>query len=238
MNRIVQFAAFVFFSSGCLCQATMIADWTFETSQPNGSGTTISGIIAESGVNAAISIASGCHANSSTAWTSPKGYSGTANSFSGNRWSAGDYFQFQTSTVGFKDITIVFEQMSSDSGPSAFQLAYSTDNSTYFNMPSGSYSVNNTSWSTGSLKNFDLTLTDAINNSSTVFFRLIDTGNSAAGSDSVKWQGTSRIDDFTVSGVAMVPEPVAGGWISATVLLALCGFGLWQRHALRCSFTD
>jgi len=241
MNQTLQFMAFVFFAGSCMCRATVIADWSFEASQPNGSGNTIAGIQAEDGVNAASSIASGYHQNSSS-WSSPSG-DGTAHSFCANHWAVNDYFQFETSTIGFRDIEITFEQTSSSTGPSAFEVVYSTDGVTYAGFVGDTYAVGTTSWSsTGPLKatilDFDLSSIAAINDSSVVYFRLVDLNSVAAGGGSVGSSGTARVDDFSINGaVVPVPEPAWQGLVSAMLPLILCGLVLWRLRESQSSFT-
>src|SRR5690349_21798851 len=76
-------------------QAVLIADWTFETSVP----TTAGPYVAEGGVNAATSFASGLHAGASV-YSNPAG-AGSAESFSSTAWAIGDYYQFTSSTIGY-----------------------------------------------------------------------------------------------------------------------------------------
>lgn len=226
-----------------MCRATVIADWSFEASQPNGSGNTIAGIQAEDGVNAASSIASGYHQNSSS-WSSPSG-DGTAHSFCANHSAVNDYFQFETSTIGFRDIEITFEQTSSSTGPSAFKLVYSTDGVKYLDFAGNGYTVGTTSWSsTGPLKatilDFDLSSVAVLNNSVNVFFCLVDTSTAnAGGTGSVGSSGTSRVDDFSINAdsVVPVPEPAEQGLVAATLPLILCSWLLWRLRGSQNSFT-
>jgi hypothetical protein len=141
--------------------------------------------------------AGGNHALAATDWTTPVG-NGSLESFSASDWSTGDYFQFQVSTTGHSGITVSFDQTRSMTGPTAFKLAYSTDNATYVDFYS--YTVNQITWSSatfnaGSHFTVDLTSVSALNNASNVYFRLISTTGGG---------GTSRVDNFTVESV---PEP-------------------------------
>jgi hypothetical protein len=85
----------------------------------------------------------------------------------------------------------------------------------------------------GTVLNFDLSSITAVNNDSVVYFRLIDNNNTAANGGVVGTIGSSRIDDFTISGVETVPEPAAWGAISGAGLLALCSLRVWRQ--CRCS---
>ncbi len=212
MNRKWQCILALMTAGACAGRAAILADWTFETSRPSGNGGDITGIVPENGDAALSSIASGHHADTSTAWSNPQGDT-SANSFSANRWTEGDYFQFKTTTLAYNQIVISFEQISSSTGPTGFKLTYSTDGTTFVDVNSGSYTVVNptdNNWATGgslkpSIESFDLSSITAVNNDNTIYFRLIDTttpGSSA---------GASRVDDFKVSGMAIVPESAATG---------------------------
>jgi len=210
---------------------TTIAQWTFETSVPGGAagitGQSISGITPEVGTGSA----SGFHASASTTWSNPSG-NGSVESFSGNNWGVGDYFEFQTSTVGFSGISVSFDQTSSGTGPRDFTLAYSTDGSNFTDF--GSYSVlanaaPNPVWTTATYQSvytlsFDLSPVSALNNSASVYFRIVDASTTSAGGGTVGTAGTDRLDNFTVG---VVPEP------SSVALLCLGAAGLLARRFRR-----
>ena len=95
-----------------------LAVWTFETSLPATAGPHA----AEGGINAgAGSPASGFHASASVVYSNPAG-NGSAESFSSTFWSVGDYWQFSTSSVGYTDIHLAWDQASSNTGPRDFVL--------------------------------------------------------------------------------------------------------------------
>ena len=48
---------------------------------------------------------------------------GSPKSMSGNGWAVGDYWQFQSSTLGFSDIGISFDQISSSTGTPSSDVA-------------------------------------------------------------------------------------------------------------------
>jgi hypothetical protein len=156
--------------------------------------------------------ASGSHAGTST-YSNPAG-NGSSHSFSSTNWAIGDYYQFTLSTIGLVDLTVGFDQTSSNTGPRDFKLSYSTDGTSFTDV--GTYTVlangtpnaawNGTTSSSAYHESFDLSSINAIENVSQVTFRLVDNSTSAAGSGSVASGGTDRVDNFTVT---TVPEPGA-----------------------------
>src|SRR5690348_486463 len=117
--------------------AGAITEWTFESTSASIAGTSnhIDNIAADVGTG----IASGVHAGAGTVWSSPAGNVST-HSFSSTLWAVGDYYQFQTSTIGFSGIAVVWDQTGSSTGPRDFALSYSLDGSAYTTVSTG-YSV-------------------------------------------------------------------------------------------------
>jgi hypothetical protein len=196
--------------------AQTIAQWTFELNTPAdlNNSATISSIAADVGSGTA----SGVHADAASDWSTPAG-NGSANSFSVNTWGVGDYFQFQTSTLGFTGILLSWDQTSSGTGPRDFELGYSTDGINF--TPFTTYSVlanaapnpvwNATTYSSLYTFTYDLSAVTALDNDADVFFRLVNTSTISASGGTVAAAGTDRVDNFTV---AVVPEPstyVLGG---------------------------
>jgi len=192
-----------------------IAQWTFESSPPSSSGP----ITPEIGTGSA----TGVHVGAAT-FSSPAG-NGSAHSFSANTWAVGDYWQFQTSTIGYSGIQVSYDQTSSNTGPGQGYFQYSTDGTTFFTVGStytilpnaspNSWNVNTAS----SLFNFtfDLSSITALDNASTVYFRIVDASTTSANGGTVAAGGTDRIDNFTVTSV---PEPQSLYLLGAFGLLA------------------
>jgi phosphatidylserine/phosphatidylglycerophosphate/cardiolipin synthase-like enzyme len=223
---------------------TTLAKWTFETlpfgstSGYTGSTLTIPGgsVAADSGVFAASSAVSGFHVSSSTVWSAPAG-NGSQKSLSSNNWAVGDYYQFRLSTVGYRGITITWDQTGSSTGPRDFKIQYSTDGSTFFD--DSSYSVpapNNTAitWSSGT-RNPASTLTvnlsgvTSLDNKSSIYIRLVNRGTTSINGGTVGTAGTNRIDNFTVTATPISGAPVRGigtAAVSPTVLKADTGLTL------------
>jgi hypothetical protein len=207
-------------------RAQTIAQWTFETSfstiTNTPAGTTLAGLNPETGTGAA----SGVHASAATVWSSPSG-NGSLHSFSANTWGVNDYYQFQTSTLGFNNIGISYDQTSSATGPGRFDLAWSTDGTTFTPIATANViQVNgspNVAWTPSSynslyLFTYDLSGVTALNNQAAVYFRLTDSATTSANGGTVAAGGTDRVDNFTI-GVVPLPEPTSVG-------LLLGGLGL------------
>jgi hypothetical protein len=202
--------------------ATTIANWTFETSQPVTAGP----LSPEVGAGAA----SGIHAGAAV-YSTPAG-NGSVHSFSANTWAIGDSWQFKASTVGLQNIKLEFDMTSSNTGPKDFKVQYSSDGSTYTDLPSGSFvSLPNgiapppAFWGvsagrqTGYIFNYDFSSITALNNDANAAFRLVlTTTNPALATSAFGASGANRVDNVTISGE--VPEP------STIALLAMAGVAL------------
>jgi hypothetical protein len=216
-------SALCFCASFSFAAQNIIADWTFENSFPSigSTGNQINGISADIGLGTA----SGFHASSSTAWSSPTG-NGSDHSLSSSFWGAGDYYQFQTSTLGYSSVTLSFNQTGNSTGPKNFILSYSLDGNSFTTVGSP-YSVllnggaPNPAWNSGAgsgayIFNYDLSAVSSLDNAQNVYFRLSAADAAAIGGGSVDGSGSSLLDNFVVAATP-VPEPS---------MLALIGVGL------------
>ena len=143
-----------------------------------------------------------------------------------------DYFQVSIATTGYEDILVSWAQTSSSTGPGEFKLAYQVngggfnDFTNYIVLPNQVAAPGLGSWTsgteiTGYNFSFDLSAITGLDNAASVDFRLImRTTDDATPPGTVAATGNSRIDNFTVSGIAMVPEPSTGllGLIAAACL--------------------
>jgi hypothetical protein len=204
----------------------VLANWTFETSLPTGTGQNNGPYAAEAGLFAATSEASGFHAAAATAWSNPA-VNGSAESFSSNNWSVGDYYQFTTSTVGFQNVVFTWDQMGSNTGPRDFTLQYDIGSGFQDAL---SYSIANDSWSSvtnkpESTRSFNFSSIAGMNDLGLVTFRLTLATDVAINGGTVATTGTGRVDNIVVSATA-VPEPTA-----TLVLAGLVGLvGLNRRR--------
>lgn len=188
-----------------------ISKWTFESVTLSGTATTptIGGVTtADLGLQTSGSSFNAYHASASTTWSYPSG-NGSVVSVSSTNWAPGDYYEFQTSTADFHGIGIMFDHTGSNTGPRDFKLQYSVNGTTFTDY--ATYSVPNNSganigWSANYLKDtsqltFDLSSITSLNNATTVWFRIVDNGTTSINGTTVGTAGTSRIDNFRVTGM-------------------------------------
>jgi hypothetical protein len=209
----------------------VIANWTFETTQPAaspGAGVWITNIAAEIGSG----IASGFHSGASV-YSTPAG-NGSSHSFSSTLWAVGDLYQFVVSTAGRSGVSIGWDQTSSGTGPGKFNLAYSTDGQNfttiltdYSILPNASPNPVWNATTSSSLYSYflDLSGNSALDNQPTLYFRLIDDSTTSANGGTVGTGGTDRVDNFLVE----VPEPRGLLLIGALGLFAW----IWVRSHFR-----
>jgi hypothetical protein len=226
--------------------STVVGNWTFDNTTKQGVATATSPGVADTygtadgGSNAATSAATGLHASASTAWSFAQHTSASNLAYTSDHWAANDYWQFTLSTAGFSGLTVSWDAAGSSAGPKTFQLQYSTNGTTFtpINVSgtnvsnTGTYSVA-TSFTSYSV---DLSTISGLNNDATAAFRLVDLSPTVGGSISggnVGATGSDKLDNFTVTAAAAVPEPstyfgaalalVAIGWMQRRRLMALAG---------------
>lgn len=211
------------FAAGAAQAQTTLAEWTFEVSIPATAGPHT----AEGGLFAAGSFASGFHADPGVVYSNPAG-NGSAESFSSNFWSVNDYYQFQTSTLGYQAITVTWDQARSSTGPGTFDLEWSTDGIN-FNLLLNDFAVLQSggtgapgTWTSTPPANPIYTLGPiagpaALDNQASIWFRM---RAEVAGSSTA---GTNRVDNVIVSGT-LIPTP------GTLALLGLAGFVASRRR--------
>ena len=218
-------AAILALSVSASASADTVAQWDFESTLTPVDATNFAVYPNAIAPSIGSGNASGVHANAATDWTTPVG-NGSANSFSSNTWAVGDYYQFQTSTTGYADVMLSWDQTSSSTGPRDFKLSYSTNGTAFTDFGSYSVLVNgtpNTAWTSG-INNapfnyaYDLSAVTALDNQASVYFRLTDASTVSANAGTVAAAGTDRVDNFTV---IATPVPEAD-----TYALLLAGLGL------------
>lgn len=188
-----------------LTVTTLIASWGFEGIAVANTATTPSltsgSTTADSGAQTSGSEFSAVHASSSSVWSTPSG-NGSIKSLSTNHWATGDYFQFEASLKGYKNIKLSFDQMGSNTGPIDFKVQYSL-NGTDFNDIS-TYTIASDTWNgsvnSNSIKNIDLSSTTEINNALTIYFRLVCNSNNSISGSTISATGTGRVDNFSIAG--------------------------------------
>jgi hypothetical protein len=211
-------------------RADLVALWTFEA---NAIATNNSATFGPIAANSGTGTASGVHASALTDWSSPAG-NGSPRSFSSNEWAVGDYYQFQTSTVGYQGVSFSFDATSSNTGPRDFQIQYSTNGTTFTPLTTYSVLANatpNPVWNgttASSLYNFSFNLPAAVNNQAAILLRLVDNSTVSANGGVVAAAGTSRVDNVMINAVA-VPEPSAVCF-GLLVCGVVAGGAAWRRY--------
>lgn len=221
-------------------RADVLALWTFEPPVADFTGSAIGPIAAASGLNAAGANASGFHVSTATAWTTPVG-NGSSDSLSSNNWAIDDYYQFSLSTTGYQDITLSWDQTSSNTGPRDFDLVYSTDGVNFTVAPGfDNYAVlanaaPNATWNGTTPQpaftfNADLSSISALDNVSTVIFRLVMAGTTSANGGTIATTGTGRVDNFTINGVTFGAADKF--WDANGAAAGIGGNGTWTATSL------
>lgn len=207
-----------------LCHASSIAVWTFEP--PNRPNTVVGPVI--SGLRSTFGggTASGVHAYAYSLYMAAYG-NGSPNSLMATNWQAGDYWQFQVSTRGFKQIGLsldIMAIMGNANGPTNCTLAYSRDGTSFTtwrsNLPvlSSRYDWDPNTYNPLFHVAYDLSSVTALDNAATIYLRLI------ANVPPVM-NGSQYIDNVTISGI-VVPEPASVSLLCA----AAVGVALHRRN--------
>lgn len=187
-----------------------LAKWTFEGINTINTGTTalvsVGSKTADSGVQASGSEFNFLKSNSGTVWSNPLG-NGSNQSVSSSHWSVGDYYQFKIKTQNYYDLKIIIDQMGSNTGPRDFKIQYSSDGLTFADavVAGSSYSIANDTWAklfykAQSTKKIDLSSIRQLNNQPFIYIRIVNTSKTSIVGGLVTSNGTSRIDNFSVSG--------------------------------------
>lgn len=188
-----------------------LAKWTFEGINTNNTGTTalvsVGSNTADTGVQVAGSEFHFVKSNTASVWSNPIG-NGSNQSVSCTHWSVGDYYQFKIKTQNYYDLMISIDQMGSNTGPRDFKIQYSTDGLTFTDagVTGSSYSIANDTWAkllykSQSTKTIDLSSIRQLNNQPFVYIRIVNTAKTSIVGGLVTSNGTSRIDNFSVSGI-------------------------------------
>ena len=108
-----------------VAHAEPIAAWTFETVPPPS---VVDTAVYPNPLNPDVGTGTGTavHASPASDWTTFLG-NGSFEAFSSTVWSINDYYGFRTSTLGYENIELTWDQTRNAEGPAAFRLVASTD---------------------------------------------------------------------------------------------------------------
>lgn len=174
-----------------------LVEWTFQTVPPVGPGPHAAdgGIFA--GTSNAFAITGGTVDN-------PVG-NGSSESLSSNNWNVGDYFEFRTSSLGYENLFLSWDQVRSSTGPGTFDLVVSTDGMSFATLLDD-YTVrvnSSPNWSTGgprvTMDINKLAIPAAYDNQALLIFRLVSQVDAASA-------GTCRVDNVFLNGT-LIPTP-------------------------------
>lgn len=217
--------------------ADVVAAWDFESEYTTFNDSQM-GPIVDASIGSGTLF--GFHANPLSDWTKPAGNGPIVNDDVGSaynansNWGVGDYFQFSTSTVGYKDITLVFDHSGRDNGPRNFKVQYSIDGINFIDSGDSYVSLDgrltDPRWGNDLAIlnkvyeiNIDLTDITLLNDASTAYFRLVLTSTIGHNGNNIVSGSNSRLDNVTVNGTP-IPEP------ASLALLALGGIAMLGRR--------
>ena len=135
--------------------------------------------------------------------------SGAANSNGWDSYSPGtNYWQIVINTEGLQDLTLSSDQSGgSSTGPRDFQIHYSTDGSSWIDLPGGTIVVGSETQESVD----QLPLPAILEDLPSVFIRWVQTSDVRVDGDTdkeISSSGTSRIDDILITGQAINPTRV------------------------------
>lgn len=217
-------AAFLSMSSA----AAVVASWSITTAFPTGAGQVPTGQnysvgAADGGDQTANSELRSFHTLAAATYTSPAG-NGSQYSFSSNNWSSGDYYEARVSTSNYSNISVSWDQARSSTGPSSFELIFSTNGGASFTTVT-SYTVLQ-SGGGGAPATWSSTVSNAIYTSSQALAGAEDASQLLIRFRSLVTAaatGSNRIDNVIISG-DLVPAP------GAVALLAVAGLVSRRRR--------
>lgn len=208
--------------------AAVLAEWTYETSQPasNGPHTAEGGLFAATSRNTL----------TATGTVTTQIGNGTPSSLRSTGWSNGigtKYLQFQTSSLGFQDISLTFDIGASNTAPGDWKIQSSNDGTTFtdtgdlFVAPAPVAGGTN-AWSASTYRSmytfvFDLSDVPSLDNQASIYLRLVVNSNISAnnGGANASSGGYIQIDDVLIEG-DVVPEPAGVAALGVFAFALLC----------------
>ncbi|MFD0676265.1 MULTISPECIES: S-layer homology domain-containing protein [unclassified Paenibacillus] len=169
----------------------IVAGWTFSAAATNPVA-----IAATSGTNANLT-------NALFTVSGARGVSYTASDatvYTSGWQTVGGYWQAQLSTKGYSELTLTSKHYGTGTAPKDFKIQYSTDGTTFYDVPNGSY-VNTATITAGP---DNLALPIEVNDKPTVFIRWLNyTTNPISSGTATGSGGNSRIAGIVINGVKL-----------------------------------
>jgi len=197
-------------SGGGAGTSAVLAQWTFESFSNTVTAQSFGPFFAESGAQSGLASISGFHVASATLYTNTTG-NGSSRSLNANNWTTNDYFQIKVSTLGYRDLKLVFDQTSSGSGPSQFLVATSTNGTLFtafanYDIPKTNniaVTWSSTATNSNSTVSFELGSATNLNDGREVYLRLLPRSVVSMTNGTVGVGGTSRLDNIRIEGVPL-----------------------------------
>lgn len=127
-----------------------------------------------------------------------------ANSTGWDNGSGTKYWAIDTSTKGMADLTLSWRMRSSGSGPRDIKVQYSTDGSTWSDIPNAVIQVPNGGSLLDAANRFEVALPENLSNRGNLSFRWIMTSNTSASGGTVGSGGTHQINNIAITGAYVI----------------------------------
>lgn len=163
-------------------EGVTIASWNFDDLSTNPDAGSVSG--------------ASFSENSDGTSTYVQGNPNTGKAYSSNDWQADEYYEVDVPTSGYKNIRLSFDDKASATGPTQYQVKYSTDGTAFTDLSNGSGNIS-LSFSTSPMKSFDFSEISALNNNPNSKIRI-----------TVKNQGTHSAGTWTIDNVSVKGDDI------------------------------
>ncbi|WP_281889228.1 5'-nucleotidase C-terminal domain-containing protein [Paenibacillus sp. YYML68] len=151
-------------------------------------------------------------------------YTGSSTTIYTNSWDTpNSYWQIKLNSTGYSQLALSSMNYGTNTSPKEFKLQYSTDGSTFQDVPNSSYTLT----TTNSKVVDNVPLPSAASDQSELYIRWVNTSNVSINNGTVANTGNSRISNIEVWGVpmgapstsAVVASPAPNAWLVGTEIM-------------------